>query len=343
MKKLALALGLVMIVALGGYLFTMHTATGQDFLLSRAISVAAATPANANDGIRVFVCGSAAPLPTEGREQGCLAVLTPSHFFIVDAGSGSGNNIQLEGLPVQRLNGVLLTHFHSDHIAAIPDINLGSWASGRRDPLRVYGPPGVERVAAGFNDAFAHDREYRSAHHGEDFMPKAWGMLESIDVPVESALEFGDLKITSFAVDHSPVDPAVGYRFDYRGRSVVISGDTLITDRLRDMVDDADLLFSDALSLPLLQTMREAARSRGQERVAKILLDIQDYHASVADVAELTATTNVDMTAIYHLVPGPRNALMENIFKREFRGNMVLTRDRMWFELPAGSSEIRVD
>jgi ribonuclease Z len=321
----------------------MRTAAGQDFLLSRAVNMLADGGEIPPDGIRVLVCGSAAPLPTQGREQGCLAVLTPDHYFIVDAGAGSANTIGLAGLPGQRLNGVLLTHYHSDHIEAIPTINLNSWVAGRQGPLKVYGPPGVDRIVNGFNEAYALDRRYRSAHHGEDFMPIAYGVLEAVEQPVESVTRLGELIITSFAVDHSPIDPAVGDRLDYKGRSVVITGDTVVTDRLREMVDDADLLFSDALSLPFVQTMQDAAAARGQPRIAKVLFDNQDYHASVTDVAELTRTTGVGMTALYHMVPGPGNALMENVFEREIEDNMLLTRDGMWFTLPVGSDEILVD
>jgi len=326
-----------------GYFIVMHTASGQDFLLSRAVSTMAGSSVPPPDGIRVFVCGSAAPLPTVGREQACLAVLTPTRYFIVDAGPGSANTIGLAGLPGERLNGVLLTHYHSDHIAAIPTINLTSWVAGRQGPLKVYGPPGVERIVNGFNEAYALDRQYRTAHHGEDFMPIEYGVLEAAEQPVESVQQLGELTITSFMVDHSPIQPAVGYRFDYKGRSVVITGDTIVTDRLREMVEGADLLFSDALSLPIVKTMQDAAAARGQSRLAKILFDIQDYLASVTDVAELTRSSGVGLTALYHMVPGPRNALMENIFEREIEDNMLLTQDGMWFTLPVGSNEVQVD
>ncbi|MEQ8486812.1 MAG: MBL fold metallo-hydrolase [Pseudomonadales bacterium] len=342
-RTLIAVIAAVAVVGGLGYFIVMHTAAGQDFLLSRAVSIQAGGGEPPPDGLRVLVCGSAAPLPTQGREQGCLAVLTPDHYFIVDAGPGSANTIGLAGLPGERLNGVLLTHYHSDHIAAVPTINLTSWVAGRQGPLEVYGPPGVERIVNGFNEAYALDRQYRTAHHGAEFMPTEYGMLEAVEQPAESVRELGELTITSFAVDHSPIDPAVGYRFDYKGRSVVISGDTIVTDRLREVVDDADLLFSDALSLPIVQIMQEAAAARGQQRMAKVLFDIQDYHASVADVAELTRTSGVGMTALYHMVPGPRNALMEKIFEREIEDNMLLTRDGMWFTLPVGSDEVLVD
>lgn len=89
--------------------------------------------------------------------------------------------------------------------------------------------------------------------------------------------------------------------------------------------------------------LHNAAKTGGQPRLVNILHDIQDYHATVTDIAELTRSTGVGMTALYHMVPGPRNALMENIFKREIEDNMLLTEDGMWFTLPPGSDAIFIE
>ena len=93
------------------------------------------------DGMRVVVCGSASPLGNDPtRAQACIAVLTPEHFFPFDVGARSPLRINQAQLPLRRLNGVFLTHFHSDHIASLPDVNLTSWVQGRGDELHVYGP-----------------------------------------------------------------------------------------------------------------------------------------------------------------------------------------------------------
>jgi ribonuclease Z len=154
-----------------------------------------------------------------------------------------------------------------------------------------------------------------------------------------AVLDFGDLTVTSFAVNHDPVRPAVGYRFDYGGRSVVISGDATITPGLIEAATGADLILMDTLSLPIMQALERAAAGT---RMEKILLDVQDYHAHASDLSALAEESGARLLALYHLVPPPQNALFREIYEREMPPGSVLTDDGMTFELPAGSDEVTV-
>jgi len=343
MKRIALSVVVIVAVVVVIAFAVITTERGQNVLLKKGARAVNGVAPAFDDGLHVFVCGSAAPIPAPGRAQACIAVITPDHFFVVDTGSGSVNNIGLERLPVDRLDGVLLNHFHSDHIVDLPTLNVISWASGHDGPLRVYGPPGVEQVVTGFNQAMGLDRLYRTRHHGEDYLPAASGVMLGTEHSPASELVLGDLRITSFAADHSPVEPAVSYRFDYKGRSIVITGDTVVTDDLRTQVATADLLLTDALSLPIVETLHEAVSAAGNRQLTKILEDIQGYHAPVSDIVELAHASDSTMVALYHLVPGPRNIVMEQVFKRGFTDDMVLTHDGMWFHLQAGSNEIDIE
>ena len=291
------------------------------------------------DGLKVFVCGSSSPLPAPGRAQACIAVLAGESLYLVDAGAGSAQVATLGGLSLEKLEAVFLTHFHSDHIAALPEFNLNSWVAGRPDPLVVYGPPGVGEVVGGLNDAYRLDRSYRVAHHGAELLPPELGAMQAKLMEAGTALEFGDLTITSFQVNHDPVRPAVGYRFDYKGRSVVVSGDAIVTQSLIDASTGADLLLQDSLSLPIIKTLEEATAGT---RMSTILLDIQDYHAHTSDLAGLTELSGVRHLALYHLVPAPQNALFEKIFSRDLPDGTIMTEDSMIFELPAGSEEVNL-
>ena len=341
-KTLIVVLCLLIIVGLGRALLTLPAV--QDMVLERGIAIIAkrgAEPLPDSESLRVYVCGSASPLGM-GQAQACIAVVTPEHFFLIDSGAGSTDNISRLGLPTSELDGLLLTHFHSDHIAEIYEINLNSWVQGRPQPLTVYGPQGVAEVTNGVNATYRQDRIYRTGHHGEDLLPPALGVLAHKTIVPGIIFEDGDLKITAYLAEHPPIHPAVGYRFDYRGRSVVISGDSNVTGETLKIVDGADLLLHDALSLPTVTALSDALGAVGQSRQSKIVSDVMDYHASTDSLIVLAEQSNVDMVAFYHLVPVPPNSVVEDIFMRGAPDNFLLTEDLMWFDLPIDSDDIIV-
>ena len=294
------------------------------------------------DSLRAYVCGSASPLGVSDSAQACIAILTPTHFYLVDAGAGSSANIARGRLPVERLQGILLTHFHSDHIAELYEMNLASWVRGRPAPLMVYGPRGVDEIVDGINDTYEKDRQYRIDHHGADLLPPALGKLKDRRLRNGEVIRDGDLTITVYTADRSPIEPAVGYRFDYRGRSIVVSGDSLVTEETRRISDGADLVFHDALSEPLVKTMAESASRAGLDRLSTIMTDVLDYHASTESLVKLATEVDIGMLAYYHLVPTPPNLVMEKAFERGNPGNIVIAKDGDWFELPSDEDTIQL-
>ena len=125
----------------------------QDFLLRRVIARRMSPPPSAlfaDDALRVLLCGTSSPMPHPTRAKACVAVFAAGRFWVVDTGPGSWNRLALWRVDGRRIGGVLLTHFHSDHIGELGEFNLQTWVAGRPGPLRVFGPPGVERVVAGF-------------------------------------------------------------------------------------------------------------------------------------------------------------------------------------------------
>lgn len=337
MVSVALLLGLVAVII-------YHTEAGQDRVFQWASKTAMSRTPSPVEGMRVIVCGSASPLGNDpDRAQACIAVVTPEHLFLFDVGARSPLRIAQARLPMNRLNGVFLTHYHSDHIAALPDVNLVSWVQGRKSSLPVYGPPGIETVVDGFNQAYRLDRGYRTEHHGSALLPPAAGPMTPVAFePGTIAWQDELLTVTSILVDHSPVAPAVGYRVDYRGRSVVISGDTVATDSLFIAARNADLLLHDALSRSMLDPIIAVASDLNIPVIPQIMTDVIDYHADARVLEAKAAEANIAQLAYYHLVPVPPNRLAEKIFARHLSAETILVRDLHTFDLPPHSKELRI-
>lgn len=330
---------LVGLTLLGGLLY--RSASVQDMMMQTGVAAMLNSGPEAFDGLQVVVCGSASPLGNNpDRAQACLAVVTPEHFFLVDVGARSPMRIAQAQLPMNRLTGVMLTHFHSDHIAGLADVNLASWVAGRRASMRVYGPSGVETVVAGFNQAYRLDRGYRTAHHGEALLPPSAGPMVAKTFQPGLVWQDDTMTVTSFLVDHHPIDPAVGYRFDYRGRSVVISGDTNTSDNLFAAAAGADIAFHDALARDSLDIMQNAMLESGRTNFAQIIADVTDYHADTRTLEEAATAAGIEQLVLYHLVPTPMNSLTETMFLRGLSDKTLLAHDLQVFELPPESDEV---
>lgn len=295
------------------------------------------------DGLKITLCGTSSPIPAPGRAQACVAVETPEHLYIIDAGSGSAATANLSGVPMGKLRGILITHFHSDHISDIGDFNLNSWVAGRPEPLQIIGPTGVDRIVDGFNMAYELDRGYRVAHHGAELLNPKLGTLQAKAIGEGVIIDQDGLRVTAFEVSHPPIEPAFGYRLDYGGRSVVISGDSLVTDKIVEISNGADLVLHDAMSLQLVRGAAGMARTTGNTRLATVMQDIQDYHATTEDLNRLSSEAEIGQLALYHLVPAPRNAMALRAFSNDIPEGALLTEDGMVISLPAGSKEIGID
>src|SRR6266481_3819816 len=281
------------------------------------------------DSMRVVLCGTGNPLADRKRAAACTAIFAGGNIYLVDIGPGAWKNLELWHIPAPRIAAVMFTHFHSDHIGDLGELNIETWANGRDHPLRVYGPAGVDQVVNGFEQAYSLDEGYRIAHHGIALMsPENWQMQPlavKIDTPVGTSpcaggsatvLEENGLKVTAFTVDHAPVSPAYGYRFDYKGRSVVVSGDTIKCANLVAAAMGADVLIHEAQAPHMVRLIGEEATRAGNARIAKIMSDIPRYHTTPVEAASEANQAGVGMLVMSHLGPPPPNALARIAFMR---------------------------
>ncbi|MBD3213604.1 MAG: MBL fold metallo-hydrolase [Candidatus Lokiarchaeota archaeon] len=297
-----------------------------------------------SDGkLHVFLVGSGGPMNNNVRVSSGIAIIAGGEFILVDVGSGSFRNAEILRLPVAHLSAIFLTHFHSDHICDLGEANMLTWAYGRSKPIEIFGPEGVDTVVNGFKMAYELDVGYRIAHHGEDIMPAEAGKPISkkviLDDKNERKLCFdrNGLKVFAFEVDHSPVAPAYGYRFEYEGNIVVITGDTIKTDNVIKHSKEADILFCEAISFEMLNNIVAGAEKLKLHRYVKILNDIQNYHMQPLEAAQIAKEAKVKKLVIVHITPPLPNEKTEKLYLKGvsdiYDGPVILGKDLMKFRL----------
>lgn len=345
------AAGIAALVVGGLYVFRMPLA---EAAFKRAVerNVGRDTAATLPDGLHVYVCGAGTPLPDPLRAGPCLAVIAGDQHLVFDAGSGGVRTLTRMAYPTGRIDAVFLTHLHSDHMDGLGELLMQAWVNGGRDvPLPVYGPEGVEEVVEGFRAAYRIDGTYRAAHHGPEIANPAGhgGAPVPIHLPAgpggaEIVYDEGGVTVTAYKVDHSPVEPAFGYRVDYKDRSISLSGDTVYSENLIAISQGVDVLFHEALNASMAIAMRDAAEEAGRPDLAKILGDILDYHATPEDAAKSAEAAGVRQLVYYHTIPPLPSRALDALFMREakahFAGPMDVAVDGIIYSLPAGSAAV---
>lgn len=343
MKKTLTVLGLVAVAILAGWLLrdriVDHIARIKiDQTLTRV------DESLLTDGkLHVFLCGTAAALPDPDRAGPCTAIIANGEFWLIDVGPGAWRNVDAMNLPIGKLSGILVTHLHSDHIGEIGEATTQSWIAGRNHLLDLYGPSGIEDVAAGFAQVYAHDEHYRVVHHDAQYMPPAAHGTAVHVLPTPEGVstvpvfERNGLRVSAFRVDHAPVDLALGYRIEYGGRVVVISGDTRKNASVIHNAEGADLLLHEALSADMLSRASARAKERGMTRMAKLANDVKGYHTTPVEAAEVASAAHVKKLIYTHIFPPLPNAIAKRLFLAgtadAFAGPIVLGEDRQRFDL----------
>lgn len=349
-RKWGLA-AVMLIVALGIAAWTWQQALGQA-LYKRAVDqrVGQDMTSDLPDGLHLLLCGTGSPFPDADRAGPCAAIIAGRQIIIVDAGEGATRTMAAATLPVGRVSRLMVTHVHSDHIDGIGPLMLLRWTQGTATtPLPVHGPVGIAAVVDGFNAVYATDHGYRVAHHGSTIVPPSGAGAVAMPfatppadgTPVE-IWRNGGLVVTAFRVDHGPVEPAVGYRFDYRGRSIVISGDSSQSANIVRNARGADILLHDALQPALLGHLSGALARTGQGNAAQITRDIVNYHATPADAARTAQLAGAGHLVLTHIVPVLPSRLFHGAFLGDaadhYTGQITIGADRMLFSLPADGS-----
>jgi ribonuclease Z len=272
--------------------------------------------------IRVTLLGTGTPRPIMARFGPSILVEAGPEKLVVDAGRGACQRLWQLGVSYSDITAVLLTHLHSDHIVGLPDLWLTGWLVARADkPLELWGPTGTSEMAGHLEAAFAFDRAIRVS---DDHAPAPGGHIVAHDIGEQVVFERNGVRVTSFLVDHGVVKPALGYRVDYAGHSVVLSGDTRPSPTLIRAAHGADLL------------IHEVAYARDDSLAANSQLrGIIAHHSTPSQAGDVFSAVRPKLAVFSHIVLRG-GASTDDVVRRTrttYDGPLVVGTDLMRFDV----------
>jgi ribonuclease Z len=300
----------------------------------------------ASSALHVVLCGTGTALADPERLGPSTAIVAAGRVFLVDVGPGAWRGADLAGVPIGDLHGVLLTTFLTDDVADLDEAITRSWIAGRSRPLAVYGPPGTAAIARNVVENADWDVRMRMVRHDPRVLDPAIAGAEAQEFVLggpdgtATVFDVDGLRITAFTVGAVGGVPSVGYRFDYRGRSVVIAGHEKGHPNVRKYAERADLLLHEAAAPPMIQRGIRAMEAYDRPRLASFSREMLHTHASPAEAAEVARDAGVGQLVFTRLYPPPNGFLLRWAFLRGVRSvfpRVVLGSDGMRFRLDPSS------
>jgi ribonuclease Z len=278
----------------------------------------------------VTLLGTGGPRPDVARGATSLLIETGDNAILIDAGRGVVRQLAALGMPLSRIDPVLITHHHYDHIGELHDVILSSWLMGRAQPLRLFGPPETRRIVETLlHQVYDKDIEFRD--HEASIAPRQ--PVVTTDILAGRVCEGDDWRITAEVVDHgNRLDfpdafrarwICLGFRFECDQGVIAFSGDTVDCPGLRRLAADADIL------VQCCYLARSEINSPHSRRLAECTLACADTVGRIASDAKVGT-----LVLTHHRQKS--DELLEEMRRdvaRDFSGEVLLGFDGLRFPL----------
>lgn len=282
-------------------------------------------------GTKLVMLGTAAgPVPGRRRKMTSHAMLSNSAAYVLDCGLGATDRFAQTGIPFGALRGIFITHHHFDHnVEYGPLLSIG-WVQGMPLTVKAYGPPPLKQMTADYIRSMRTTIDFWA----EDLKMKPLEAIDVTEVPDAGAVMADDnVKVTAAVVQHPPVKPALGYRFDFHDRSIAFSGDTVPLDAVAQLAKGADVLVHEAMYVPAVEAYVKDQVARGRPvSVEAFMAHMRADHSPVEDVGRIAAQAGVKTLVLSHLTPAI-DSIDDDTWRapaaKNFSGEIIVAKDLM--------------
>jgi ribonuclease Z len=269
--------------------------------------------------MRAVLLGTGAPPPNPARRGPSTLVALGPEQFLVDAGSGVGVQLIRAGVKAFDWPRVLITHHHSDHVIDLGHLLVTRWIVGQNAPFEVWGPAGTKRQMEKLLDYLDWDIEIRRAHMHDRPRP----VVHVTEIEEGRLMEVGGVTVSAFTVDHDPVKPAFGFRFEGGGRTIAISGDTRPSENLMKWSRDADVLIHECCEMAKTPWFPGCGWPSLEEKIR----DLASYHTQPPDLGRVAAGARAKKLVVTHVMPGSMPDELTKHARAHYEGPVVIGED----------------
>ena len=276
-----------------------------------------------DQSLKVTFLGTGTPVPNPRQFGQSILIEAGEVKILVDCGRGCAHRLwNVNHSLLRETAHLFITHLHSDHTTGIADLYMNGWNLGRHEHLKVYGPKGVEELMHHLRKAYEQDVVYRADFQTHDVTRETLGH-NTTPITSDTKIKIGDVTVTAITVDHHVVSPAFGYRIDYKGLSVVISGDTAYSENLIESSKGVDLLIHEVMSPALEHFVRKTFN-------LEVANDIVALHTLAPEAGEVFRQVNPRMAVYTHLDNDPKfEPELRTQTRIKWDGPLVIAQDLM--------------
>jgi ribonuclease BN (tRNA processing enzyme) len=283
------------------------------------------------NGTKLVLLGTAGgPVSGRSREMTSHVMLSNDAAYVLDCGIGVTNQYARTGIPFDALRSIFITHHHADHNIEYGPLLIVGWIQGLPLDVRAFGPPPLKQMTEDLMRAYRRTVDFWA----EDFQMKPLASVDVQEISVAGPVtQDENVKVSAILVEHPPVKPALGYRFDFKDRSIAFSGDTAPLEAVAEMAKGADVLVHETMYVPAVEAYVRGMIGHGRPvKFEPFMAHMKADHTPSEDVGRIAQEAGVKTLVLSHLTPAI-DSIDDETWRapvaKYFKGDIIVGKDLM--------------